>query len=190
MRLSANAGLLHQMRAAENAGCLWLSERCCANGARRAECSASLQSEMRLGANAGWCVAGVSCSANVARRAECSAFRQSEMQLRADAGLLHESNRQRMRAVAVPRKAKLRAKIMHRVVRPPIAFIPRQRHVAEGGCTTWGHRTAASAKCSCVRMQAAAMQATGCGCRLLPCLCKRKQCCANGALQGGVQRLQ
>ena len=43
---------------------------------------------------------------------------------------------------------------MHRVVRPPIAFIPRQRHVAEGGCTSWGHRTAASAKCSSVRMQA------------------------------------
>ena len=43
---------------------------------------------------------------------------------------------------------------MHRVVRPPIAFIPRQRHVAEGGCTTWGHRTAECAKCSCVRMQA------------------------------------
>ena len=79
------------------------------------------------------------------------------MQLRANAGLLHESNRQRMRAVAVPRKAKLRAKIMHRVVRPTKAFIPRQRHAAEGGCTTWVHRTAASAKCSCVRMQAVAV---------------------------------
>jgi len=33
MRLGADAGLLHQMRAAENAGCSWLSERCCANGA-------------------------------------------------------------------------------------------------------------------------------------------------------------
>ena len=109
---------------------------------------------------------GDSCCANGARRAECSAFRQSEMQLRADAGLLHESNRQRMRAVAVPRKAKLRAKIMHRVVRPTKAFIPRQRHVAEGGCTTWVHRTAASAKCSLLHQMRAAEQ---------------KLCCANVA---------
>ena len=50
---SAKCSLLHQMQAAENAGCLWLSERCCANGARRAECSAIRLSEMRLGANAG-----------------------------------------------------------------------------------------------------------------------------------------
>ncbi len=33
MRLSAKAGLLHQMQAAENAGCSWLGERCCANAA-------------------------------------------------------------------------------------------------------------------------------------------------------------
>ena len=57
MRLGANAGLLLQMRAAEKAGCSWLSERCCANGARRAECSAFRLSEMRLGANAGWYMA-------------------------------------------------------------------------------------------------------------------------------------
>ena len=71
-----------------------------------------------------------------------------------------------MRAVAVPRKAKLRAKIMHRVVRPTKAFIPRQRHVAEGGCTTWVHRTAASAKCSLLHQMRAAEQ---------------KLCCANVA---------
>ena len=33
-----------------------------------------------------------------------------------------------------------------------------------------------------------APNAAACECRLLPCLCKRKQCCANGAFQGGVQR--
>ena len=126
-----------------------------------------------------WCgcgfaaLLGNSCCANGARRAECSAFRQSEMHLRADAGLLHESNRQRMRAVAVPRKAKLRAKIMHRVVRPTKAFIPRQRHVAEGGCTTWVHRTAASAKCSLLHQMQAAENA---GCSWLS-----ERCCANAA---------
>ena len=152
---SAKCSLLHQMRAAENAGCSWLSERCCANGALQGGVQRLQAERNAAGCGCGFAaLLGDSCCANGARRAECSAFRQSEMQLRADAGLLHESNRQRMRAVAVPRKAKLRAKIMHRVVRPPIAFTPRQRHVAEGGCTTWGHRTAASAKCSCVRMQA------------------------------------
>ena len=59
-----------------------------------------------------------------------------------------------------------RAKIMHRVVRPTKAFIPRQRHAAEGGCTTWVHRTAASAKCSLLHQMQAAEQ---------------KLCCANGA---------
>ena len=55
---------------------------------------------------------------------------------------------------------------MHRVVRPTKAFIPRQRHVAEGGCTTWVHRTAASAKCSLLHQMRAAEQ---------------KLCCANVA---------
>ena len=155
---SAKCSLLHQMRAAENAGCSWLSERCCANGALQGGVQRLQAERNAAGCGCGFAaLLGDSCCANGARRAECSAFRQSEMQLRADAGLLHESNRQRMRAVAVPRKAKLRAKIMHRVVRPTKAFIPRQRHAAEGGCTTWVHRTAASAKCSCVRMQAVAV---------------------------------
>ena len=48
---SAKCSLLHQMQAAEQ-------KLCCANGARRAECSAFLQSEMRLSANAGFFVAG------------------------------------------------------------------------------------------------------------------------------------
>ena len=64
MRLGANAGLLHQMQAAENAGCSWLSERCCANVARRAECSAFRQSEMRLSANAVFSLLSERCCAN------------------------------------------------------------------------------------------------------------------------------
>ena len=73
---------------------------------------------------------------------------------------------------------------MHRVVRPPIAFIPRQRHVAEGGCTTWGHRTAASAKCSCVRMQACCTRCNRQ--RMLAVAVPRtaKHCSGNEALQG------
>ena len=53
IQLRADASLLHQMQAAENAG-LFMAERrlCCANGARRAECSASMLSEMQLDADA------------------------------------------------------------------------------------------------------------------------------------------
>ena len=54
MRLGANAGLLHQMQAAEKAGCSWLSEGCAAQMEPfRAECSAFRLSEMRLSADAG-----------------------------------------------------------------------------------------------------------------------------------------
>ena len=105
-KAECSASLQSEMRLGANAGWCVAGVSCCANVARRAECSAFLQSEMRLSANAGWCVAGVSCCANGARRAECSAFRMSGMQLNANAGLLHKSNRLRMRAVAVPRKAK------------------------------------------------------------------------------------
>ena len=74
----------------------WLSDRCCANGARRAECSAFRQSEMRLSADAGLLHqfkrlrkravhGGASVAAQMEPfRAECSAFRLSGMQIEGD----------------------------------------------------------------------------------------------------------
>ena len=80
----------------------WLSERCCANEALQGGVQ-RFQAER----NAAGALAEQKQAAQVEPfKAECSAFRQSGMQLNANAGLLHKSNRLRMRAVAVPRKAK------------------------------------------------------------------------------------
>ena len=57
----------------------------------------------------------------------------------------------------------------------------QQRNAAEGGCTSWGHRTAASAKCSCVRMQACCTRCNRLRMRAVAVPERAKHCSASAA---------